>query len=120
MLRSIDRLTQVAPVGLIILTSVFFGLRSSAAEKQAYDIVVYGDSSGAVVAAIAAKRMGCKVVLVSPAKFLGGMSSSGLGATDFLGRRATFGGIASEFYDAIAVQYRKKYVPSFNFFILLD
>ncbi len=114
MLRSIDRLTQVAPVGLIILTSVFFGLRSSAAEKQAYDIVVYGDSSGAVVAAIAAKRMGCKVVLVSPAKFLGGMSSSGLGATDFLGRRATFGGIASEFYDAIAVQYRKKYVRSFE------
>ena len=79
-----------------------------------YDLVVYGDSSGAVVAAVAAKREGRSVILVNPAGFLGGMSASGLGATDFLGKRGTFGGIASEFYDAIAAAYGTNYIRSFE------
>ena len=83
-------------------------------ETSIYDIVVYGDSSGAVTAAVAAKRMGHRVVLVNPTEFLGGMSSSGLGATDFLGYRKTFGGIASEFYNAVAEHYKKIHVRSFE------
>ncbi len=79
-----------------------------------YDVVVYGDSSGAVIAAVAAKRQGNSVVLVNPTGFLGGMSASGLGATDFLGRRGTFGGIASEFYDGVAAAYGTDYVRSFE------
>lgn len=82
--------------------------------QPVYDIVVYGDSSGAVVAAIAARREGRSVILVNPTGFLGGMSASGLGATDFLGKRATFGGIASEFYDAIAAAYGATYIRSFE------
>ncbi len=83
------------------------------AAEPIYDIVVYGDSSAAVTAAVAAQRDGRSVILVNPTGFLGGMSSSGLGATDFLGQRATFGGIASEFYDAIAAAYGQKFVRSF-------
>lgn len=79
-----------------------------------HDVVVYGDSSGAVTAAVSAKRQGRSVILVNPTRFLGGMSSSGLGATDFLGRRATFGGIASEFYDAVAAAYGTDFVRSFE------
>ncbi|MFM2171730.1 MAG: hypothetical protein RI957_1959, partial [Verrucomicrobiota bacterium] len=79
-----------------------------------YDIVVYGDSSGAVTAAIDAKRRGHSVILVNPVAFPGGMSASGLGATDFLGRRNTFGGVASEFYDAVAAAYGKDFVRSFE------
>jgi hypothetical protein len=79
-----------------------------------YDIVVYGDSSGAVTAAIDAKRRGLSVILVNPTAFPGGMSASGLGATDFLGRRNTFGGIASEFYDGVAAAYGKDFVRSFE------
>ena len=79
-----------------------------------YDVVVYGDSSGAVVAAIAAKREGRSVIWVNPTGFPGGMSASGLGATDFLGKRNTFGGIASEFYDGIAAAYGTNYVRSFE------
>jgi hypothetical protein len=84
------------------------------ADEDNYDIVVYGDSSGAVTAAVAAKRQGRSVILVNPTSFLGGMSASGLGATDFLGKRSTFGGIASEFYEAIAAAYGKKFVRSFE------
>ncbi len=86
----------------------------SKSRQPIYDLVVYGDSSGAVVAAVAAKREGRSVILVNPTGFLGGMSASGLGATDFLGKRATFGGIASEFYDAIAGAYGAKYIRSFE------
>ena len=77
-------------------------------------MVVYGDSSGAVAAAIAAQREGRSVILVNPTRFPGGMSASGLGATDFLGKRGTFGGIASEFYDGIAAAYGTNYIRSFE------
>lgn len=83
-------------------------------EQPIYDLVVYGDSSGAVTAAITARREGRSVILVNPTGFPGGMSASGLGASDFLGKRNTFGGIASEFYDAVASAYGEKFVRSFE------
>ncbi len=82
--------------------------------EKLHDIVIYGDSSGAVVAAISAKREGRSVIWINPTGFPGGMSSSGLGATDFLGYRNTFGGIASEFYDLVAKAYGSEYVRSFE------
>lgn len=86
----------------------------AAPEATLHDIVVYGDSSGAVTAAIDAKRRGLSVILVNPTAFPGGMSASGLGATDFLGRENTFGGITSEFYAGIAAAYGKEFVRSFE------
>jgi hypothetical protein len=99
---------------LALLVAFLAGGVNAQADEVTYDLVVYGDSSGAVTAAIAAKRQGRSVILVNPTRFLGGMSASGLGATDFLGQRATFGGIAAEFYDAIAEAYGKKHVRSFE------
>jgi predicted esterase len=86
----------------------------SASETSSHDVVVYGDSSGAVIAAISAKREGRSVVWINPTAFPGGMSASGLGATDFLGYRGTFGGIASEFYDGVAKAYGANFVRSFE------
>ena len=83
-------------------------------DQLVYDVVIYGDSSGAVTAAVAAKREGRSAILVNPTRFPGGMSASGLGATDFLGKRNTFGGIASEFYDGIAAAYGTNYIRSFE------
>lgn len=100
------------------ILSFLFGLASLAvrASGQApvHDIVVYGDSSGAVAAAISAKREGRSVIWINPTGFPGGMSASGLGATDFLGYRNTFGGIASEFYDGVAKSYGTSFVRSFE------
>ncbi len=102
--------------------AVIYSLPSTlpAGDATIYDIIVYGDSSGAVTAAIEAKRRGLSVILVNPTAFPGGMSSSGLGATDFLGRRNTFGGIASEFYDAVAAAYGQKFVRSFEPYVGLE
>ena len=119
-------LTPVCPKVLLLFLVVSFQDECFAADvpkspppaktqgEQVYDLVVYGDSSGAVIAAVAAKREGRSVILVNPTGFLGGMSASGLGATDFLGKRGTFGGIASEFYDAIAAAYGTNYIRSFE------
>jgi len=110
------------PLAVVVFQAVCFAGDASQAAPAAkaqggppvYDVVVYGDSSGAVIAAVAAKREGRSVILVNPTGFPGGMSASGLGATDFLGKRNTFGGIASEFYDGIAVAYGTNYVRSFE------
>ncbi len=100
--------------GAVALVMLSLPSALHAEDAHVYDIVVYGDSSGAVTAAIDAKRRGLSVIMVNPTAFPGGMSASGLGATDFLGRRNTFGGIASEFYDGVAAAYGQEFVRSFE------
>lgn len=68
------------------------------------DICVYGGTSGGVAAAVQAARMGKSVVLVSPDKHLGGLSSSGLGFAD-TGNPAVIGGLAREFHHRLWRHY---------------
>jgi hypothetical protein len=77
-----------------------------AAEVVDADIVVFGGSSGGIVAAIQAAKMGKKVVLAEPSKYLGGLTTGGLGATD-IGNKAAVGGISRDFYHRIAQHYAK-------------
>jgi len=62
--------------GIVCLLTATVTAASPSATEPLYDLVVYGDSSGAVAAAAAAKRHGRSVILVNPAHFLGGMSVS--------------------------------------------
>ena len=78
-----------------------------------YDVVVYGDSAAAVSAAIQAKRLGLSVVLVNSTSFLGGMTCSGLSASD-INNRSAVGGIALELYQRIGRHYGKEYVDYFE------
>jgi hypothetical protein len=73
---------------------------------HAEDIVIYGGTSGGVIAAVEAARHGQKVVLIEPTKRLGGMSSGGLGMTDN-GSTDTIGGLSREFYQRVYQFYRK-------------
>ncbi len=109
-----NKILTLAVIGLALLWPEQTTHAANFAPDPIYDIVVYGDSSGAVTAAIAAKREGRSVIWINPTSFAGGMSSSGLGATDFLGYRNTFGGIASEFYDGVAKAYGTNFVRSFE------
>ena len=70
------------------------------------DVVIYGGTSGAVVAAVRAAMLGSSVVLVSPDKHLGGLSSGGLGYTDSGNTRA-IGGLAREFYRRVWTHYQR-------------
>ncbi len=77
--------------------------------QQVYeaDIVIYGGTSSAVIAAVQAKRMGKSVIFVSPDKHLGGLSAGGLGQTDS-GRKEVIGGLSREFYERLGKYYGKK------------
>lgn len=79
------------------------GCRRSAAETL-FDVVVYGGTSGGVVAAVQAARLGRSVVLVEPSQHLGGLTSGGLGRTD-AGRADAVGGVSREFYRRVRRHY---------------
>jgi len=83
-------------------------LHSSPKEKSDYkaDVIVYGGTSAAVTTAVQVSRMGRSVIVVSPDRHLGGLSSSGLGFTD-TGNKAVIGGIAREFYQLLYQHYMK-------------
>lgn len=68
------------------------------------DICIYGATSGGVVAAVAAARLGKNVVLVTYNNHVGGMTSGGLGVTDH-GNTSSIGGIAAEFYQRVGQAY---------------
>jgi hypothetical protein len=73
------------------------------ADLQA-DVVVYGGTSGGVMAAYTAKRHGRSVVLVTPGRNLGGLTTGGLGMTDF-GSTDAIHGLAREFYRRVGAHY---------------
>jgi|GEM_PF-4640656 len=77
------------------------------ARPEVFDVVVYGDTSGGVTAAVQAAKMGKNVALVSPTKHLGGLTSSGLGWTD-LGNTAILGGLSREFYHRVYLHYQQQ------------
>lgn len=76
-----------------------------AAEKQ-HDIIVYGGTSGGIIAALQAAKSEHSVVLVSPTAYLGGLTTSGLGWTE-LGSDAILGGLSREFYTRVYQHYQK-------------
>lgn len=86
------------------LSALLLSLSLNAQTVREFDIVVYGGTAAAVTAAMQAKRMGKTVVVVSPDKHLGGLSSGGLGFTD-TGNKAVIGGLAREFYHRVRKYY---------------
>ena len=67
-------------------------------------MVVYGGTPAGIAAAIAAARGHVKVALLEPTEHIGGMMTSGLGASD-VGIRDTIGGVALEFFDRLGAAY---------------
>ncbi|MDR2463299.1 MAG: FAD-dependent oxidoreductase, partial [Verrucomicrobiales bacterium] len=70
------------------------------------DICVYGGNSTGVIAAVQAARMGKSVVLVSPTKHLGGLTSSGLGFTD-MGDHRILGGLTRDYFHRVWRHYQR-------------
>ena len=71
-----------------------------------YDVVVYGATSGGVIAAYTARKEGKSVLLIEPGKHVGGLTSGGLGYTD-IGNKYAITGIARDFYRRIGRHYGK-------------
>ena len=75
------------------------------ASRQA-DVIIYGGTSAAIIAAVQVKKMGKTVIIVSPDKHLGGLSSGGLGFTD-TGNKEVIGGLSRDFYQRLYQHYQK-------------
>jgi ribulose 1,5-bisphosphate synthetase/thiazole synthase len=68
---------------------------------------VSGGTAGGVVAAVKLARLGRSVLLLQPGRHLGGMTSGGLGWTDF-GKKSVIGGMARQFYRDAGRAYDKE------------
>ncbi|QIF01549.1 FAD-dependent oxidoreductase [Roseimicrobium sp. ORNL1] len=90
----------------LLLTSLLAAALLSPAQAEEHDVVIYGGTCAAVIAAVQAKKMGKTAIIVSPDKHLGGLSSGGLGFTD-TGNKAVIGGLSRDFYHRIWLHYDK-------------
>lgn len=86
--------------------SVYY-YRKKEKRQQHYkqDVLIYGATPAGITAAITLKKKGHDVRIAECSRFVGGMTTSGLGATD-LGAEQAIGGLAKQFYDEIAHHYR--------------
>lgn len=106
MIKEIYNLKKFYLVFLLLLSFSLQGFSQQEGKDVEADIVIYGGTSAAVTAAVQSAKMGKSVVMVSPDKHLGGLSSSGLGFTD-TGNKQVIGGLAREFYHRVYMHYEK-------------
>ncbi|AXI10567.1 xanthan lyase [Oceanobacillus zhaokaii] len=71
------------------------------------DLIVYGATPAGITAAIQAKKMGLSVAIAEFSNHIGGITASGLGATD-LGAKEAIGGLSREFYQRLGSYYGKE------------
>ncbi|MEC3878140.1 FAD-dependent oxidoreductase [Parapedobacter sp. 10938] len=76
----------------------------ASSDRNQADLIIYGGTSAAIMAAVQATQSGKSVIVVSPDKHLGGLSSGGLGFTD-TGNKSVIGGLARDFYHRVYLHY---------------
>jgi hypothetical protein len=101
------RTKHTQPIFIVVL--LFALVLSGCGEKPQSnyfeaDVIVYGGTSAAVTAAIEVVQSGKSVIVVSPDKHLGGLTSGGLGYTD-TGNKVVIGGLSREFYHRVWLHY---------------
>src|SRR5687767_828303 len=99
-------LTVCVAIVTILTTAQPAPADNAPAGRHEVDVCVYGGTAAGVVAAVAAKQQGRSVLLVEPGRHLGGMTSGGLGWTDF-GNKSAVGGMSLDFYKRVGKAYGK-------------
>ncbi|MEO9892213.1 FAD-dependent oxidoreductase [Aurantibacter sp.] len=98
--------TSKPTFALLLTILLAFPILTNSQNKSA-DIIIYGGTSAAVIAAVEAKKSGKSVIIVSPDIHLGGLTSGGLGWTD-TGDKSVIGGLSREFYHRVFMHYNTK------------
>jgi len=91
-------------VRLLACALTFHPLSSAFAAEHDCDVVVYGGTAGGAIAAVAAAEEGRRTILIEPRNHIGGMTSGGLGRTDF-GDMSVIGGRSKQFYERLGSHY---------------
>ncbi|GAB1452783.1 FAD-dependent oxidoreductase [Draconibacterium sp.] len=96
------------PITMLILLVALTTFSCSSPQKQtdnySADVIIYGGTSAAITAAVEVVQSGKTVIVVSPDKHLGGLTSGGLGYTD-TGNKSVIGGLSREFYHRVWLHY---------------
>lgn len=87
----------------LIVTIVMLAGNRLCAQKS-WDVCVYGETPAGVMAAIQAAKMNKQVVLISNTEHVGGVSTSGLTATDLNNFRSA-GGLTRQFFQRLYAYY---------------
>lgn len=99
-MKNLDQLLLIILLGLTMSCTS----QDSSPDNNSADIIIYGGTSAAIIAAVEAVQNGKSVIVVSPDKHLGGLTSGGLGFTD-TGDKSVIGGLAREFYHRLYQHY---------------
>jgi len=99
--RHVLRRAWSCPGVAVLLLSMGSALHGAQSRVVEADVCVYGGTSGGVVAAVQAARMGKSAVIAEPGRHLGGMTAGGLSAVD-IGDPRSVGGIAREYFTQLA------------------
>ncbi len=102
-----DRSPRTPPRPSTIMSQPFYYQTESGTrlgEVLACDLCIYGGAAAAVIGAVEASRRGLSVILLVPGLHLGGLTTGGLGFTDF-GDKSSVGGLAREFYRRLGAHY---------------
>lgn len=94
-----------AVLAAVVAAAVTVGQSAAAETPQRFDVVIYGGTSAAVIAAVQTARMDKSVAVICPDRHLGGLSSGGLGFSD-TGKTAVIGGLSRDFYHRIYRYYQ--------------
>lgn len=90
---------------IYILLCLFFMLYLiSCQNKKEYDMVIYGATPAAITAAVQASSDGLSVIIAEPSNHIGGMTTGGLGWTDY-GVEEVIGGLSIQFYQEVFKHY---------------
>ncbi len=99
---------KVKQAVFLALVAIFLGSgcgrQRSLQRPVVQDVVIYGGTSAGVSAAVQAARMHLRVILIEPSQHVGGLTTSGLGATD-TGDKSVIGGLSREFYQRVKKHY---------------
>ncbi|MGE0019510.1 MAG: FAD-dependent oxidoreductase [Draconibacterium sp.] len=93
-------------ITILAIVLIIAGCSSKQKQDNFYsaDIIIYGGTSAAVIAAVEAVQTGKTVIIVSPDKHLGGLTAGGLGYTD-TGNKSVIGGLSRDFYHRVYNHY---------------
>src|SRR5690554_7962134 len=94
-------------ITILFIVSVTSACQRPPSDVYEADVIIYGGTSAAVIAAVEVAQSGKSVIMVSPDTHLGGLSSGGLGWTD-TGKKEVIGGLSREFYQRVYDKYQQE------------
>lgn len=97
-------ITRRAVIANSIAASALLSMAGCTSQKSTADVAIYGATPGGIAAAVAAARMGKRVLLCEYVDHIGGIISNGLTNAD-IGKRQAVGGLFYEFTQRVVRYY---------------